>query len=256
MQATERDIYTLSHNVGFPNKERFHRHMNNKYEILYFVRGDAEYIIESSVYKLRPRDLLFIRPRTFHYLIPSSSATYERFVANFSLSRIPSELMDFAMNAREIYRIPKGHTIDLMFENFISAKRVMSGEELEIFKRSYIEQILLFLKHLEAEDDVHPVRTNPTLDKILHYIDGHPEEKMTAETFSARFFMSTSWITHTFKETLGVSLMTYVNKKRVLYAQELIRVGTAPTEAAKTCNFDSYVTFYRQYKKIRFLPLP
>ena len=243
------DSYSFSHNADTEYTDGTYTHMHNGYEILYYVRGDAEYIIEGSVYKLLPRDLLFIRPRTFHNLNPLSPTIYERFVIGFPESKIPAELIEFAENAKEIYRIPQGSAIDRLFEEWAAAEKDFSEKEISILLNSAVEKILLYLKHLPSESGVEPIRENHTLAEMLRYIDENPTEQITSETLSARFFVSRSWIVHTFKQILGINLMQYVCKKRILYAESLIKSGLAPTEVAKLCNYDSYTTFYRQYKK-------
>lgn len=246
----EKGQYSFHHTADTPKEEGFHRHMHNGYEILYFLRGDAEYIIEGSVYRLKPRDLLFIHPRTFHYLKPLTAAIYERFVIHFPEDRIPPALRPFAESAKEIYRVPKGSLADRFFETWAEAEAQFSDEELRTFLYPSVTSALLYLKHLPEEATVEPIRENRTLENILHYIDEHPSEKLTAETLSAEFYMSTSWIVHTFKKSLGISLGQYVSKKRILYAESRIREGISPTEVAKLCRYDNYSTFYRQYKKI------
>lgn len=242
--------YTFHHTIGTPKKDRFRRHMHNGYEILYFLSGDAEYIIKGSVYRLKPRDLLFIHPRTFHNLIPLTDATYERFCINFPENRIPEVLLPFAEHSEEIYRIPKDSLVDRFFENWAEAEKQFSEEEMRVYLYPQISTVLLYLCHLPSEAAVKPIHENRTLEKILRYIDEHPEEPLTAESLSAKFYMSTSWIVHTFRQMLGISLMQYIAKKRILYAESLLRAGNSPTEVFKRCHYESYSTFYRQYKKI------
>ena len=246
----QKNYYSFHHTVDIPQSKGFHRHMHNGYEILYFLKGDAEYIIEGSVYRLSPRDLLFIKPRSFHYLKPLSDAVSERFILNFPEERIPPALLPFCEEAREIYRVPRGSLPDLFFEAWSMAELDFPKEELRTYLDTALSSILLYLRHLPEEETVEPIRENRTLEAILRYVDEHPSEPLTAQLLSAKFYMSTSWIIHTFKKNLGISLMQYVGKKRILYAEEQLRLGKTPTEVAKLCHFDSYSTFYRQYKKI------
>lgn len=241
---------SIHHTIDTPKRDSFHRHMHNGYEIFYFVRGDAEYIIEGSVYKLRSGDLLFISPRKFHYLNPVSDATYERFVIHFSLESVPEELRDFVVNSNEIYRISKGSLADRFFSMWAESETLFSEAELEEYLKTVLPQVILYIKYLPDESRIKPIRRDTTLEGILQYIDSHPTEQLTAESLSSKFYMSGSWIVHTFKKNLGISLMQYIQKKRILYAEALIQSGIPPTEAAKLCNYDSYSTFYRQYKKI------
>lgn len=243
------DKYSFSHTADREYTDGTYTHMHNGYEILYYVRGDAEYVIEGSVYKLTPGTLLFIHPRTFHNLNPLSPSLYERFVIGFPEEKIPEALRNFAEGAKEIYTIPKGSVIDLFFEEWANAEKHFSPEEIEILLASAVERIILHLKYLPDGAEPKPIRMNGALENILRYIDEHLSEKLTADTLAARFFVSSSWITHTVKECLGLSLMQYIGKKRILYAENLIAKGVSPTDAAKECGYDTYTTFYRQYKK-------
>ena len=243
------DEYSFSHTADAEYTDGTYTHMHNGYEILYYVRGDAEYTIEGSVYHLTPGTLLFIRPRTFHNLNPLSSAVYERFVIGFPETKIPAALVEFAKNAKEIYAIPKESAIDRFFSEWADAERDFSREELELLLEHAVAKLLLYLRHLPTETSLEPIRMNSALDRILRYIDEHLSDELTADTLSARFFVSSSWITHTIKQSLGLSLMQYISKKRILYAESLLAKGMTPTEAAKECGYDTYTTFYRQYKK-------
>ena len=243
------DKYSFSHTADTEYTDGTYTHMHNGYEILYYVRGDTEYVIEGSVYKLKPGTLLFIRPRAFHNLNPLSPSVYERFVIGFPEAKIPEALRPFAVSAKEIYSIPRGSAIDRFFEDWGAAEKEFSPEELAILLDSAVEKILLHLKYLSEETKPEPIRINSALEQILRYIDDNLSEKLTAETLSARFFVSSSWITHAVKQNLGISLMQYIGKKRILYAESLLQKGVSPTETAKECGYDTYTTFYRQYKK-------
>ena len=243
-------VYSYHHTKDIPNVGGYHRHMHNGYEILYFLSGDAEYIIGSSVYHLHPRDLLLIHPRSFHYLNPLTDATYERFVIHFPAEKIPASCQEFAEGAKEIYRIPRGSPIDRFFESWSEAEDMLNHDELKEFLYPSVTHIMLYLRHLTEESAAEPVRENPTLEAILRYIDEHPAEQVTAAALASEFFVSTSWLTHTFRRNLGISLGQYTEKKRILFAEARIREGSTPTDAAKLCGYENYSTFYRQYKKI------
>ena len=242
--------YSFHHTADTPRRDAFHRHMHNGYEILYFVRGDAEYIIEGSVYRLKPRDLLFIHPRTFHYLSPLTDTTYERFVIHFPEHLIPPSCLEFARASKNIYRVPRGSDIDHFFESWETAEGKFSENEMREYLYPSITSAMLYLHHLNSDESVKPIREHRTLESILRYIDEHPERQITAAELSQKFYVSTSFIVHTFRGALGISLMQYVEKKRILYAEAKIHAGMSPTDVAKLCNYENYSTFYRQYKKV------
>ncbi len=242
--------FICHHIADIPDPAAFHRHIHNEYELLYFVQGDADCTIEGSVYRLRENDLLLIGPRTFHCVNPRSPAVYERFVINFPDEMVPDSVRDFLSDAKNIYNLPKDSPIYRFYQNWIDAETQFTTDEMLSFVQSSTPQLLTFLKYLPQKKDIQPIRKNKTLQQILHYIDEHPTENINSEKLASMFYMSPSWIVHTFRKELGINLMQYIAKKRILYAESMIKNGEAPTEAARICEYESYVTFYRQYKKI------
>jgi hypothetical protein len=169
-------INTFGHSKGIPEPTHFHKHMHNEYEILYFVSGDADFQIEGTTYKLKPRDLLFIRPRTFHYSTPKPPEIYERFVLNFSEELLSKELYEFAKSAENIYSIPKDSPIDRLFTELGEVKSTVTKEEYKILTRHVAETVTVYLKYLPAGQRSKPIAENATLDAILKYIDENPTD--------------------------------------------------------------------------------
>lgn len=106
------------------------------------------------------------------------------------------------------------------------------------------------LKYMQNKpEDIQILETNQILNSILDFIDDHITEPITAETLSANFFKSVSWITHIFASELKISPKRYINNKKIIYAQILIAAGTPPTNVASMLSFKNYTTFYKLYKK-------
>ncbi len=248
MIDVEHGIYDFAHKTADPREDALLRHMHNGYELLYLQRGDAEYVVEGSVYRLTPRTLLLVRPRRYHYLRALAGKTFDRFVIHFPVERVPKALRAYLDQAPEIVRVGEMSASASFFADWANAERTHSEAELRALMETALTRVLLGLKY-SIEEPVVPSVANPTLDAILRYIDEHPNEAITAADLSKRFFVSTSWIVHGFRAHLGISLAQYVNRKRILYAEAQIRAGASPTAVAKACHYDSYVTFYRQFKK-------
>ena len=243
--------YSFSHSENLPSATTFHRHMHNSFELLYFVKGDANYVIEGSVYNLCPGDLIAISPRKFHYLDPLSDACYERFVIYIPLDDLPQKMADTLSDFGEIHRLGGGTPVDLFFEDWKAREKDLSHDRIAEYLYYSLMSMLIYMERLSSDaTEVPAITKSPMLDSMLRYIDGHPTENITAEMLATKFYVSQSWITHSFKRELGISLMSYVHKKRILYAEALIIGGASPTEAATICNYENYSTFYRQYVKI------
>lgn len=243
--------YILDYKVDHPTPKDHPSHMHNEYEMLYFLQGAANYQIEDTIYQLAPGNLLLIRPRRFHCLLPLEPITYERFVMQFPVSCIPDRLQNTADVAATIHHYPVGSSIHQRFEQIYAAREEgMEPADLTLLMDGLLCELLLNMKYHPTTAAPPSVRLNDTLTRILQDIDRHPHELVDVQSLLKKYFVSRSWLEQSFREQLGMTPLRYISKKRVLYAQALIQNGLSPTLAAEYCHYNSYVTFYRNYKKI------
>lgn len=227
-------------------KNDYYCHMHNDYEVLFFYKGNADYTIENQSFHLKTNDMLIIKPMVYHGLNVLSSEPYERCVFNFSKMVLSEEQHAVIEKASPIYRIEENSPIRYIFDTLRACEKVLSEKEFEYMINSSLYNILANLRHLPARKR-HTKSESTKLDEIIEYIHSHPEAELNTQTLAERFFVSKSWIDHTFKTHLKMSPKQYINQKKILYAQSLILSGTPITEAAEKCNYKNYTTFYRQY---------
>lgn len=236
----------LSYN---PTQENFHRHLHNEYELYYFLEGDVDYLVGESLYRLRKGDLLLIRPSVYHFPTLKSDAPYRRIVINFSKEFLPAELPPALEQMEIFYEIPPVSAIGRAFTDAVSVSERYSEEDAYIALKGLLHFILLELKYTARPQSGAVTAVHPRLREILRYIDDHLDSPLDLPTLAKQFFVSESWITHAFRNRLQISVMQYVNRKRILAAQQMIASGVPPTEAAAKYGFGNYSTFYRHYKR-------
>ncbi len=228
-----------------PKDNSYFPHLHNDYELLFFEEGDADYRIGNSIYHLQKNDLLLIKPAVLHCLLLKSHSTYERTMFNFS----ESDMLKDTLPLHEFYRIPEDSPIVRIIADLKTAKKLFNKEEFNYYKRASLEMILLYLKYDQSEKCTSAQSVNKTIDKILQYIDDNLETPLSTDILSKQFYVSPSWIVHTFRKKLNISVKQYINQKKILHAQELISRGISCTKAAELCAFNNYPTFYRLYKQ-------
>ena len=244
-------MYYHHHKTSNPSQSMFHRHIHSDYEMLYFERGDAEFIVEGSVCRLKRGDLLLIRPRTYHYLHLRSESAYERYVINFTEEEIGEcEICIEPDREYVIYSISENSVVSGFFKTWGEYDEMFTAEDRERYVNGGLRTVLSVLKYCKGQNGDELDRSKDTLKGILRFIDANIEEPINAEILANEFYVSSSWLAHVFRSHLGISLMRYINQKKMLYAQQLIWQGAPPTEVAVRCHFENYATFYRQYKKI------
>lgn len=116
-----------------------------------------------------------------------------------------------------------------------------------------LSQILILL----MEDAWNPetVKTSAKkrleLKNIKQYLDDHYTEKITLDQLSAEFFINKHYLTKIFHDTYGMTIISYLNQKRITQAKHLLRFSDMSMEeiAAKIGMTDANY-FSRTFNKV------
>lgn len=90
------------------------------------------------------------------------------------------------------------------------------------------------------------------IEKIASYLQKHFKEVVSIEDVSKGLNLSPSYVSHTFKESTGYTVMQYLMEYRLIQAKYLIEVaGENKTikEISRECGFESDAHFNRFFKK-------
>ena len=68
-----------------------------------------------------------------------------------------------------------------------------------------------------------PVFMHETVNKVIHYIDAEVASPITVEKIAVNFDVSTSHLSRIFREHVGVTLVEYINIRKVEAAQYSLR---------------------------------
>ena len=88
------------------------------------------------------------------------------------------------------------------------------------------------------------------LSSILFYLNQHLKDPVTLDEISDHFFISKHHLNKVFKKATGTTVIDYLLRKRIAYAQMLLFNGCHAKEAASDSGFLDYSSFYRSYVRI------
>ena len=114
--------------------------------------------------------------------------------------------------------------------------------------RSVFDRILLELKYSERRAAPAVAPHSRAVSSIIEYVEEHFTESITAERIARELHFSETYVSHRFKDEMGITLYQYLLKKKLVHAYALIRSGTPATEAAQSCGFSDYSSFFRAYR--------
>lgn len=239
-------------------------HSHDYMEVLIFLGGECEFIVEGQLYSLTKGDVVIIPPYAVHKADVSDFNNYERIVSTISKSLL-SEFLSISPSISDsiIYHNTQGsyvvHLHSKKLKEILSlfqkiSNRIKEDSDLNSFALQY----LLFRAF---EMLLNPASSGPSkslsrdpdqrLQSIIEYIEKHlTDSEMNLDNVSSHFHLNKYYFSHYFKENMKVPFYRYVLLKRLATAVALIKQNELSIEEIATkCGFQDYSSFYRLFKK-------
>ena len=122
-----------------------------------------------------------------------------------------------------------------------------------IIHQKFIEFLILIF--LNQENNIYSNETEITdteekIYSVAHYIHAHYPEDLSLESLASHFCISSSYLSHKFKQVTGFSVTDYIQMTRIRNVQALLINTQIPiTELAEPCGFNSFSQFNRVFRK-------
>lgn len=111
--------------------------------------------------------------------------------------------------------------------------------------------LLTQIKRATNERSVLPMKAEKPelLDRIMAYIEKQYSKPLTVKNIAEKFFISSSTVSHLFKQKIGVSFYQYVTQRRLIAGKLLIEKGIPMEDVAIQTGYQVYSCFYRAFKQ-------
>lgn len=205
------------------------RHWHQAVEIDYVVRGKAKFVISGQEYLVSSGDLLIINSNEIH-----SVSTIDVGEDTFSLTYLlPYEKLKHEIDNFDNYWFisPLESNVDTikikedLFNYYQNSQRSVDHRNL-ILKSNYYQILFDLINNFGDLRKNHPnLPTLPTLHKlsnVVSYIDQFSDQKLTLPIIAQSVHLSEGYLSRTFSEQMGKSVMEYVNLIRLKKAFELV----------------------------------
>lgn len=196
-----------------------------------------------------------------HPSFPTRVATGQAQAALDWIDRVFQELSQQTSNCHDqclhIYHIVIGTLIADSFqrgigisdwgENFLDFLEEMGAavvEELHGRCRAITAQYMEHLSNRQKNQE------DRLIGQIKQYIRDNSAERVSLSRLAAHFCYNATYLSRVFKTKTGVLLTDYIIQVKMDKAQELLRAGTLPTDAAAVMGYDTYSHFSRTFKRV------
>ena len=251
LRETERDSLYIRHAIDeLPDNKGVALHIHDRCEVFYFISGNAQYLVEGSLYPLERGSLLIMRPGEAHCIRFLSGERYERYAVNFPISlfdcfdpqrRLLSPYLNRALGQQNHYCIP-----DL--EDTLHDLAYFEGDDYTR-RLLFITRLVAIMESLGQQSAEKPAAAPTVSEKLVRYVNDMLCENITVRQLAEHFFLSTSQFSRLFRAATGASPRAYITAKRLILAKELLQRGMGAKKAAEECGFGDYSVFYKAYVK-------
>ena len=261
---TEKDplFYYFDYDVRSANINMQFQHFHTFYELCVVLCPHTTHFLEGKPYELQTFDIIGIAPNVLHRTHYPIGDPCKRLIIQFSLPKcVPGlkneyqQLLQLFHQEVPIFRFEpelRSKIYRKLNDIYLLGQKTDPMRDL-IVHQTFIELLtLLFLNQDQNQyADVSVMSaTEKKIYAITSYIHTHHTEDLSLEYLAQKFFISSCYLSHQFKDVTGFTLTDYVQMTRVRNVQSLL-VGTdiPITEAAARCGFTSFSQFNRVFQK-------
>ncbi len=253
--------FDLHHTTGFGANESTldYPHTTIHPMLIYFLHGNGNIKIEGNRYDLSDGDAVLLNPGELFHCTVDDHVYHERIVLYFHEGLFHALPFDTANLFDPFYNRRKGAGNLIPAQIMESTNLASSMTQLLtlIQQQDAHSRILSFCNALQSLVLLGQVVLQPgelpqsesNVDSVLTYINAHYTENISISDIADAFGMNKSYLSHLFKDRVGMSLWNYVILRRLNRFNDLLRKGEPIEQACYRVGFQNYSNFFRLYKK-------
>ena len=259
LEMTSRFVDT-HRDISYPNAH-MQLHSHAFYELLFCCNScNAEYLVGSQRYRLREGDLIFVPPGISHRpMLPENMPEpYERYVLWLS-----QEFMDLYARLFSYTFTEKQAQASILRTDSATWMRLRelfrlgvreAEQQADGWESIVISNTMQLLTYIKRATDIQGTTSMQAekpelLDRIAAHIENNYAHSLTIGAVSSKFYVSSSTVSHLFRQKLGVSFYRYVTQRRLIAAKTMIEQGHPMEIVALQTGFLDYSGFYRAFKQ-------
>jgi AraC-like DNA-binding protein len=231
----------------------FSRHGHGDFlELSLITEGQAELEHGYTRYTLRPGDLIIKNAGVLHAERALPGLRYEQYC--LGLSGVCDQGWNMMIPSDACPVLHTGKNFDYLYASIrylfeLSSISHMQAKETMGHMAGHILSVLRILIQ-DAAADAELKQHSELVERVLRYIDQHFNEAISLDVVAKTFFISPSYLSHKFKEEVGVTVNQYILNRKMGEAQMRLAFQDTPIkEIAVDCGYSSLQYFYPVFKK-------
>ena len=222
-------------------------HIHTQYEIYLNLSGDVSFEVENRIYPISRGSVIITRPMEYHHCIYHSNAAHEHYWITFSTDDGEEFLKQFfeqKMKNDNLILLDEAQleeclcTLDDLLENDPLEHRIAFCRLLHILDMG---------RRAEGSNLINKVSRDVT--QALRFMDEHLTEDVEISVLAGYCNVSVNTLERHFKESLGSTPFSVLQKKRLVYSMRFLKNGDTVTDTAVKSGFSDYSNYIQLFRK-------
>lgn len=177
-----------------------------------------------------------------------------------SITGYLEEMEEKELITREILRVFQMDIVQLVYSwlerKEIKAHLLFSGRESEEAQQNALKGMRsavefacnLILRAIQYEKYIH--KTESVAEQVRQYIDVHYKEEIRRDSLGELVYLNTDYLSRIFKKEMGISISSYILKKRVEEAKKLLAQSNLPINTVSIyVGYSNFSYFTKMFKE-------
>jgi AraC-like DNA-binding protein len=233
-----------------PNRLKGERLHNHEFcEIMFVKEGHGHVLIDNEMHPIEKGDVVIYNPLTLHAEYFDQSEGDE--VMFFGFSRLNVECFEPGKLCNGKFSILH---LGKYFDEFsFYCDQLLKEKNVKEFQYSAISESLLniLISYILRISDTAQIPENTnTCNQIKDYLDKNYTSNKSIDDICRDLYINKYYLTHLFKDAMGVPPLKYMITKRITLAKELLKTTALTIEdIAVKCGYSDISYFTKVFKK-------
>lgn len=243
-------------------RNSFHFHDTN--EILLIMSEGKEFHVRNKIYTPTRGSMFILNNTDMHRSVPKEGTLYQFYSIRFypeeaaGLSAPEFNLQACFLEHEEFIHRKQlsGDQLDHLLKLINKAEYYLSADcsayGKQVFIRTLLAEILVYVNFLYKTPERVPETLESDITKIqpvIDYIDKNILDDLSLDRLARECYMNKYYLSHRFKEIMGMPLSEYITTRRLAEAKAFLRRGLTVTMSGEQSGFNSSSHFIRTFTK-------
>ncbi|MBR6781779.1 MAG: AraC family transcriptional regulator [Clostridia bacterium] len=221
-------------------------------EILFVFSGKGETCIDDKTYSIKKGDILIYNPNSVHWESTLGEAGLELGyfgITNFQLSGLPFDCL-ISKDSSPILRTGSNEADFHFYFRSLVEEMCEDAQYNELMAKYWARLILIRILRLANISEAKFI-ANAIFTRIHQYLSGHFSEIESMDQICDELDVSKYYLSHVFKNYMGMPPMQYVTTRRIAHAKKLLQETDMTASAiGEACGYKDHVLFFKTFKKL------